>query len=127
MPAEVHFCSLASPIMEKPRFSARLIAPWVAISEAMLSVRPLPTARNPRQSLAPGGTAGAAIATAGRSANRPTAASPRTHDLDLDIYPSNACAEALGPSGRKLLPERDDLKTDGVGRLWIIWQLWLWS
>jgi hypothetical protein len=42
----------------------------------------------------------------------------------LDIYPSNACTEALGPSGRKLLPERDDLKMDRARRLWIMRQVW---
>src|SRR6185436_8958832 len=70
------------------RFSARLMAPCVAISEAMLSVSPLPTALNPRQSLAPAGTAGGAAKLAvGASANMPAAASARTHALDLDIEP----------------------------------------
>ncbi len=45
MPVELQDCSLASPITVQPRFSARLTAPCIAISVAMLSVSPLPTAR----------------------------------------------------------------------------------
>lgn len=73
MPPDVHFSSFASPITVKPRLEARLTAPCVAISVAMLSVSPLPTARNPRQSFAPAGTAGAAEAARGAKERRQAA------------------------------------------------------
>src|SRR5262245_11962798 len=106
MPVDLQPSSLASPITVQPRFSARLTAPCVAISEAMLSLRPLPTARKPRQSLPPCGAAGGAAEAmdGARAATAAIAATKTVERNDMGTPPSETVV------GRKLLPGLADLK-----------------